>query len=414
MQNKGYKKAVYPFTENYYKQLADIAYSPLKYRENSVLLCPPLWGREHRVNQMWERKEDRNQAFGDKINQYRIQFINLINSNSESEILWMRQLAIPSSRGKNVDEVFGELKDSINETIKDEYETVYFVNIPETFDNNLLVKFFGLCQKIYYINPSKIHFILILDMKWDEDEFIGISTPFRSLFQNTKLMSLYPVREVRHFISYYSHQWKLKLHKKLIDYIVDYSGGIILLAKSALRILRNEKTKSYSTFRSTLSTHDDMKLQIEFYLQRLTERQKCILKQVANSEKVSDIEVYHMEHMGIVTKDAFGWKIKSKFIQQYLCKDSDIFIKKKQLILESDVFTRREKEILSILLSEPGIMISRAEVAKVLWGEEKSYDKYSDWAIDKTVSRIRGKIKKQFPMVEISLKSLKKIGFCLS
>lgn len=54
-------------------------------------------------------------------------------------------------------------------------------------------------------------------------------------------------------------------------------------------------------------------------------------------------------------------------------------------------FTGTEYQILKTLLSNPQVIISREEIATTIWGNQ-SYEKYSDWAIDKFISQIRSKL----------------------
>jgi hypothetical protein len=57
-----------------------------------------------------------------------------------------------------------------------------------------------------------------------------------------------------------------------------------------------------------------------------------------------------------------------------------------------DKFTRQEYELLSFFLKEPNKVHSRDRIAEAIWGKE-SYEKYSDWAIDQLMSKLRKKLK---------------------
>lgn len=412
MHNKGHKKAIYPFTEQDFRRLSDILYLPLKYKENVVLMCPPLFGRDHRVKQLWERKQDRERVLEGLSSQFSFQYINLVESESNPESIWLNQISgtIGYREEKNV--LMGKFEVQIGEALKDQEDLVFFINIPETFSDDYFTRFLSLAQKIYYISPSKIHFILVFDMRWDEDNFMEITAPFRSLFQNTKLLSLYPARETIYFINYYANLWNIKLSPHMREYVVDQSGGILLLAKSALRVMRNEKIKSLPILQSVIHTSSEHKLQIDFFIRRLTNRQRTILSKIVNYERVEDNEVFHMEQMGIVVKATSGWRIKAKFIEEFLTKNTKSFIQKKQSILSCELFTTREKTILTALLQEPGIVVPRSTIAQILWGEQ-NYEKFSDWAMDKTISRIRSKLKQSDALSSVELYTHKKIGFSL-
>jgi len=56
--------------------------------------------------------------------------------------------------------------------------------------------------------------------------------------------------------------------------------------------------------------------------------------------------------------------------------------------------SERESQILTELLNNVERTISRDAIAKCLWGDGW-HDKYSDWGIDKAISRLREKLSKQ-------------------
>lgn len=74
----------------------------------------------------------------------------------------------------------------------------------------------------------------------------------------------------------------------------------------------------------------------------------------------------------------------------------------------SEYFTEVEYKIIDLFLKNKGVVLEREEVAKVMWGDNYTIQ-YSDWAIDKTVSRIRTKIGDVKPYKTIV--TLKKRGF---
>lgn len=56
-----------------------------------------------------------------------------------------------------------------------------------------------------------------------------------------------------------------------------------------------------------------------------------------------------------------------------------------------EVLSKTETRIVQTMLEHPGTLITRDEVAHEIWGQETK-EKYSEWAIDKAISRIRKKI----------------------
>ena len=58
-------KLRYPISDKYHQYISELLYAPLKYHENSILICPPLYGRDHLVLQMWEKIQDRKKVLGE-------------------------------------------------------------------------------------------------------------------------------------------------------------------------------------------------------------------------------------------------------------------------------------------------------------------------------------------------------------
>ena len=55
-------------------------------------------------------------------------------------------------------------------------------------------------------------------------------------------------------------------------------------------------------------------------------------------------------------------------------------------------FSLTENNVLNFFRAHPGTVISRDEVAAIIWGNEEWEDKYSDWAIGQLIYRLRKKL----------------------
>lgn len=74
-------------------------------------------------------------------------------------------------------------------------------------------------------------------------------------------------------------------------------------------------------------------------------------------------------------------------------------------------FSKNEFQLLKFLFNRKSEVVTRDEVSKELWGEHASH-KYSDWAIDKIVSRLRLKIEEN-PKSPRYLLTIRGVGFKL-
>lgn len=61
-------------------------------------------------------------------------------------------------------------------------------------------------------------------------------------------------------------------------------------------------------------------------------------------------------------------------------------------LAELDALSHQEQKIYIEMRRRANGFISRDEIATILWKEESYNDKYSDWAIDKMISRLREKL----------------------
>lgn len=413
MVDKRGKKYKYPLPESVYQALAEKLYSPLKLGENSVLLCPPLYGRDHNVNYMWERQQDRDKVLANHHDRFSFALVQLANVREDAELIWLEQLERALGILPQKINNFEQFGVNLKRLISDGQEPTFFINIPETLVDEQFVRFLELAQKIYYIAPARIHFLLIFDMRWNEEDFFKLVSPFRSLFQNTYELSLYTDSETKHLLQHFSFRWNYSLSDKALDYIVQQAGGILLLAKAAFRIAVKEKLNKLSQIQSVVKKHPDYLIQVKFFFYRLTERQRDILKELANFEKVKDsVELEHLRKMGIIIKDASEYRIRSFSLIDYLQEEFTSIAKKLKIMQKSKVFSEREIKVLRELLEKPAAILSRDEIAAILWGERK-YDKYSDWAIDQTVSRIRKKLRLISSLSNLRIQTSKKVGFSM-
>jgi DNA-binding winged helix-turn-helix (wHTH) protein len=85
----------------------------------------------------------------------------------------------------------------------------------------------------------------------------------------------------------------------------------------------------------------------------------------------------------------------------------EIFFKHK---ISSEYLTEKELKIFGCLYENSNQNISKEEIGKVLWGDNMA-NEYSEWAIDKLISRIREKLDDVKPFKVI--RTIRGVGYCL-
>jgi len=73
------------------------------------------------------------------------------------------------------------------------------------------------------------------------------------------------------------------------------------------------------------------------------------------------------------------------------------------------IFSKSEFEVLDYLVKNSNSVVSREKIAEVMW-KDLSFEKYSDWAIDKMISRIREKFEENSKKPQFLI-TLRSIGF---
>lgn len=413
MADRTIKRAVFPLPDSTYQKLAEKFYSPLLYHESAVMLCPPLYGREHNARYMMERSSDRTRVLGNKEKQFQFSYVNLLDSPNVDTTLWTKQLLGGLVIGETYGRTFTKFCKAVHSVIDEGNNPVFFVNIPETISDDTFFRFLELARQTYYIAPGSIHFLLMFDMKWDEEHFYKCFTPYRTLFENVIQPAMYSDTEVSYFVSYWLRAWNHTLSKLVIYTIVSYAGGILLFAKAMVRVMSQQKLTTIADVES-LIVHPDYVVQIQFFLSRLTPKQKTILTDITRGKLLKPTsELLHLYTMGILEKTVTGYHIRSLTLRSFLSKTVKQKSEIGKMIERSTVFSQREKLVLLALGEKRGMSVSRDKLSSVLWGE-RALDDGSDWALDQAISRIRKKIHKVSELSLMHITTHKKRGFSIS
>ena len=144
----------------------------------------------------------------------------------------------------------------------------------------------------------------------------------------------------------------------------------------------------------------------KLFLENLAEGQRRVLKLAVRGEASfqpalkPDLE--YLLKLGILVKKRKKYQLKfSQLLAAALAIPSLVFseieLKANKIIVDkqdiSSQFSFTQFEVLSLLLKNKGKVVSREQIAEAVW-RKGWQDKYSDWAIDKTISGLRKKLKK--------------------
>lgn len=208
-------------------------------------------------------------------------------------------------------------------------------------------------------------------------------------------------------IACYEERYSKKLSEKVKEKIISFSGGNPGIIK-ALYIQASEDDKW------TKPNIYDQRLyfRIQKIVEDLTKEYLKLLRGVAFGKTITDKKAldFFRTFSFIDAKNT----IFSPLLRDYFQADSNRVFKETSLPNISDVantlMSRSERKLIEYLTSHKGIIISRDEIAKLLWGENWA-DKYSDWAIDQLMHTLREKLSKS--KLDVEIKTKKGEGFVL-
>ncbi|MCL5091175.1 MAG: winged helix-turn-helix domain-containing protein, partial [Patescibacteria group bacterium] len=210
-------------------------------------------------------------------------------------------------------------------------------------------------------------------------------------------------------------KYNLKLPSALVPEIINLSGGHPSLLKVCLRVGSEQFT--------TKTTKEEMLVQLSNFQEIkmiFCEIWSSLTKQEQTSLRVMADFPGRLMNLGIIRLEKGQFKVFSPLFENYLknlgSKAEKIAFNEKtgELLVNSLAIgknlTLNEYRLLSNFVREKNKIFTKDEIAEILWGEE-SYEKYSDWAIDKVLSQLRRKLK-AIGIDGRSLQSIRNRGYC--
>lgn len=236
------------------------------------------------------------------------------------------------------------------------------------------------------------------------------------LFDHIIKYSFYSEADSRQFIAHYNSHWQFSLPNQAIDEIIKSCGGYLWLIHHGLRNLRDNQLMSVDE-----AVADELMLRkLEVIWTKFTEKERDIIRKAyyGNLQESDTLrhEYDYLRTISIIKET--GKKVelgiplfslvieKENRLKEFRVKDDRIFIGERDI---TSALSRKERSFMLLMLTSLKKIVARDKAAQIIWGENWE-EKYSDWAIDRLVHRIRKKLK-ALRIDEKLLKTVKKKGF---
>lgn len=213
--------------------------------------------------------------------------------------------------------------------------------------------------------------------------------------------------ETAYTVDRFAYFANLNLPKSLQKVVYDCTGGYYPLITNIVKVCKALQGKITSKFIKSLVNNQVITKEIGNLWNSLSEKQKTELKMAARKIKNDTDHPTMLQKLGIISKNN---KIISKWIKTFIIKRKYLEYNNETSKSPKFYLKGREYLVYKNLYLKQGELVTRDEIAEVLW-KDKVKERYSDWAIDKTISRIRKKLLKHNAVCSII--TLKKQGYVL-
>ncbi|MBI2641791.1 winged helix-turn-helix domain-containing protein, partial [Candidatus Roizmanbacteria bacterium] len=164
---------------------------------------------------------------------------------------------------------------------------------------------------------------------------------------------------------------------------------------------------------------EQMRFRLEQIAESLSKSEHRVLSKLIHGEKINDKIEKHSYHYlkkmrFISPDDEITVPLLERFLRENLPKISLELDEHKLLLNGVNVethFSKKEKKALKLLLEQKNHIVARDQIGKALWPVDTD-EKYSDWAVDRMIARIRVKLKK-LGMPKEMVKTVRNRGYML-
>lgn len=303
--------------------------------------------------------------------------------------------------------IIQEIGDLCVNAVQKGYEVVFIIEVG-SFESKLERELFSAWARIVERHIDKIH----THINGENRKLLDRGVLPAVLIQSMITVGLPAKSECDHYIKYYENLWKLKLSPHQIAKIYEVCGLDSWLIKEGLRSIKDGKSVNDLNLDPNLLLK--AKIQYELYGESEREVLETMFikgKLPRSMEKIAQ----DLENVNFWAKDRKIMRIiEQVIVQRGAAGELNFHPDDQKLYLGAIDMSQKlsplENKILAHLFEKKGKVVEKDAIAKLIW-EKEAEERYSDWAIDKTISRLRSRLSEYTNLYTITTK--KKAGFLL-
>ncbi len=392
---------------------------PLLHGENLTIVWPPHGGMKTQMKFLLKNAK----FFGfSALGKHQFVYLNpseMIDKNPSDYFSLILYCLDPKNyQGDENKSAFYRLKEKIQEFLKNDYQVIFVfiefdkLGFTENFYNNL--------HALWLLDKSRIHFLFCVTSNiFEKKNLLKYGQIRETITQNIIYSPVLSREDIEIVIESLERRYNYVASLKTKKLIALSSGGHIGSAKELLRAA-NSKDVPTSNFLDFASQWYGLKIVFENLWESLNETDKNVLLQVANS-RYSDhfCPSDYLLNLKLMIKNKNGYHLFSSLFEEFVKKqkteNQSLALDRQtgEILLNGcpvkEKITLHEYHILSFFLENPNVIVSRDKLSELLWGKD-AFDKYSDWAIDKSISLLRKKLE-QIGVSSDKLQTIKGRGY---
>ncbi|KKT75499.1 MAG: hypothetical protein UW69_C0015G0025 [Microgenomates group bacterium GW2011_GWA2_44_7] len=428
----------YPVTpETLHKYSADL-FTPVKRGECVSTIWVPMAGRR-----MWTKFLIENPELFEKelpnYTKYMMVYIEPLDLTEESLAGYLRligksfldrcrtmgdcyqklgsdgELAIFDDETASYPRLLEALKKCFRKAADEGYEVLLFLG---EFDELSFTSpiFYNNLRSLWGSLSSRLHYIFLMrEDITDQEKITRWGDLTELVLQNVVYISLLNAKDASYVTEKISEELGVSLSEEEKTLLSQLFGGHPYMIRVGVRVVDKADGERHSLedLKKLLLGYYELKSVARGVFDVQTAEAKEHLKSIADGQKVTDQpeSIVFLRKMGLISKDnqghtmVFGELFKqailgtknggTKAIQAPSNGDLKVDEQTGAVVFNGrtveEKFTRQEYLILSAFLQKTNTLFTRDDIGDILWGKQ-AYEKYSDWAIDQVISKLRKKL----------------------
>ncbi len=404
---------VLPITERTTHSNAERWLKIVKYGESGVVLqiqddC------EYRVGEILNNKPLLKEILGPYYRKYLLTYVPIDKANIVSA-MFDELLKVVRTRAISLPKNMTDLASLSDYLVNKGYNLGFFVTgvgeLPYTDQYDQLRAVEKLLQSAHNFSV-----VVFSDRDITSEKYALLVDKCSLLFDHVEIYPLYSRADALQFVKYNESMWQMSLSNTKNQEIVDKCGGYLWLISHVQRQLRDDFDIQWSD----LEDDAGLLIKLESIMAKLDSISRDLLRAVESGSisrnQKQTPEFNFLVKTGLVLeKDGIyllGIPLLSLVfkrmvdLEEIRIVEGNLYVGAKKIVNE---MSESETKVLVHMIKNKQEVVNREKIGQILWTDKQAKD-YSDWAIDRVMSRLRQKMK-QVGISPNLLRTVKRRGY---